>query len=509
MKNNYSCSEIIRNLLILMTLTIVLLGCADTHIEEENVNPPFYVSIETDARVSDLKNNLDAQKRVLNSRTAQEVLDLADWTRVNILEKPSDNKVIYTIPMLNSVPTKKLQLVIVELIGDLNPFVIQYEPSEDWLNDLDFRAENPIDGRIEFQTLEGEVTNETLDKSAKGITQGKAGCDCELVAFRSAYATIGAGPPGVSEPDVKYEIVWVEVCSCTSGPGLTGTGGLEGGEEGSKGSGSKGEDPDFVIISEGDCVGGYEKVNDICVPPCGSDEVRVGWNCINEAELWEDEIDDSELDPCMKQVFDDLMGLSQGVGKILSELDDGSPSFTWKLDHKYLTKREPARTEVYDDGTVTTFFDLGQISKSSQLGTALVVLHEGVHAYLQKDFINGSINSSYTSYSETLDELLFVDEDTEHKNMVQDYMTGIASSLKDYGRYNLNLTLSDQFYKDLAWGGLAYYIEKKKEVDYPWFIELVPNENDRDRIRDVVEVELNGKDQDGDKQTQKGGINDC
>ena len=43
----------------------------------------------------------------------------------------------------------------------------------------------------------------------------------------------------------------------------------------------------------------------------------------------------------------------------------------------------------------------------------------------------------------------------------------------------------------------------------PWFIQLVPNEADRNRIINVIKVEQSGYDQNGNRQIQRGKNGGC
>jgi hypothetical protein len=222
------------------------------------------------------------------------------------------------------------------------------------------------------------------------------------------------------------------------------------------------------------------------------------------AKVWEEDIDRSKLDDCIKSILEDLLNSSNGIGMLLFELEENSPDFKWSLVHGFLSKKTPSQTEVYADGTATTFFDLNAVSKSSKVATASFILHESIHAYLAKKYFDGTIDDDYLT---TLND--FINEDDEHKNIVSEYMHDIKVSLKEYGNNVLALNLTDQYYSDLAWGGLAYYTDKNEFIDYEWFSELVPNSSDRDRIRNVIEIEITEKNTNGVKKDQQGGENDC
>lgn len=77
--------------------------------------------------------------------------------------------------------------------------------------------------------------------------------------------------------------------------------------------------------------------------------------------------------------------------------------------------------------------------------------------------------------------------------------------------------MSNQFYNDLAWGGLTHWTKKdsngniiKDSFGKPitektkWFKSAFPNSSDRKRVHNTIVIELTKKDTDGITKSQKG-----
>ena len=84
-----------------------------------------------------------------------------------------------------------------------------------------------------------------------------------------------------------------------------------------------------------------------------------------------------------------------------------------------------------------------------------------------------------------------------HLEMAESFVLKIADALKSYGELK-NYNLSDQFYSDLAWGGLL-----RTEV----FKDLPLAQ--RKRIENVIQIEQYGKDMEANPKTQKGKDGGC
>jgi len=220
------------------------------------------------------------------------------------------------------------------------------------------------------------------------------------------------------------------------------------------------------------------------------------------AELWEiTKIDDSLLKPCMQTIMADLKNLTQGVGQIVTKFAGNVPGYNWEIKDGVLNNNQNASTsQQYNSstGTVTTTFDSNKFGNASDLSVARTMLHETVHAYLVTFFKNDPLIAS-KSYAQLLqDYYQFEDANfAHHQEMARSFVNDLALALQEFGN-NRGYNNSLQFYEDLAWGGLQ---------GTTYFSSL--SQTDKNRIIDVVLIELTGKDSNGNNQTQNGNNVEC
>jgi len=79
-----------------------------------------------------------------------------------------------------------------------------------------------------------------------------------------------------------------------------------------------------------------------------------------------------------------------------------------------------------------------------------------------------------------------------HEFMANNMIPKLSDAIKAYGM-KLGYQLSNQFYNDLAWGGLTHYESSPGTLSLsPWFINHVPNSTDRNRILQTITNEFSG-----------------
>lgn len=102
--------------------------------------------------------------------------------------------------------------------------------------------------------------------------------------------------------------------------------------------------------------------------------------------LWDDQINDSNLKPCMQKILADLKNLTNGkVSQIIQKFSGTTPGYNWEMKDGALPSSENAGTSPSYDratGTVTTTFDSQKFTNASDLSIARTILHESVYAYL-------------------------------------------------------------------------------------------------------------------------------
>jgi hypothetical protein len=148
----------------------------------------------------------------------------------------------------------------------------------------------------------------------------------------------------------------------------------------------------------------------------------------SEAELWEEEIDDSKLNPCMQDVLDKLKSIAPGIGTFIMQLDN-SADYKWYLKNKSI-KDGYAYTEwdLTRDASVS-YFDDKQLANATDIGLACLILHESYHAYLHYKYRNYSIDPSY----ECLFEYNYSEKEEHEKWVEDDFIAAMASTLYTFG----------------------------------------------------------------------------
>lgn len=222
--------------------------------------------------------------------------------------------------------------------------------------------------------------------------------------------------------------------------------------------------------------------------------------------LWDDQINDSNLKPCMQKILADLKNLTNGkVSQIIQKFSGTTPGYNWEMKDGSLPASVNASTSTNFNaatGTVTTTFDASKFTSSTDLSVARTILHESIHAYV--------IAVTYNTLTDTVKrkqllgpDWLTVAMNYGHDYMTNNYLTPLANALQEYGNNVLGYALPLQFYHDMAWGGLANY-QTPPNNETALFQQIVPSAADRLRIKNVVNTALTGKDFYGNTQVQKG-----
>jgi hypothetical protein len=212
-------------------------------------------------------------------------------------------------------------------------------------------------------------------------------------------------------------------------------------------------------------------------------------------------INSTKLKPCMQSILDSIKNLSNGsVAGIIQKFSGNSPGYNWVLkDGRLLPGKNAATPDRYKNGTVTTVFDSEKFIRSTDLSIAKTILHESVHAYLvalyRED--NALATATYPDYVEKYAMDKANNNLLQHNVIVDNFVTDIGIALKEYGKMN-GYDFSDQFYNDLAWGGLE---------NTPSFNSKSASE--KQRILDAIAIEQFGVDNNGMPQNQKGKDGGC
>jgi hypothetical protein len=216
---------------------------------------------------------------------------------------------------------------------------------------------------------------------------------------------------------------------------------------------------------------------------------------------------DESLTPCQTAVLNDLKNMSasgQGMlAYIVQKFGGNATGYNWRFVSGNLPFGTFGSTGPYDKThrVITTTFDARQMRNASDLSVARTMLHEAVHAYVVTYFANSPqyANASYPDLVAAYAAAGAANPNIPHHNFMgqQNWLSDLAWGLQQYG-INRGHSLPDQYYADMAWGGL--------EASIP-FLSLPPA--DQNRISNLLRVEATGRDLSGNSQPQAGHSAGC
>lgn len=172
----------------------------------------------------------------------------------------------------------------------------------------------------------------------------------------------------------------------------------------------------------------------------------------------EKNIDDSQLDPCPKAVFEKLKNASESdIADILKKLGANTAYTVNMVMKPAATYAETQRISKYN---YEIRVDRSRHSDGTTLFKATALIHEVIHAYFLSllDDYNYTPSTALPTFPELFEIYVKKENptstektDAQHLAMANKYVDAMASALLEYdGNYIINY----QVYKDLAWGGL-------------------------------------------------------
>lgn len=223
-----------------------------------------------------------------------------------------------------------------------------------------------------------------------------------------------------------------------------------------------------------------------------------------DSDIFEDRINSSELSDCMKPIMSKIDSLSNNLGETIKKLSGEDPKYNWTTMEGSLGDGVVASTgppSSYDaaNGNISTVFDSQQYPNSTDLSWVRTILHESWHAYLAIFFEVNPVATFKKTYPNMVEEWPKYSNwnDIHHEEFTRTVVNEIASALEEYGK-SQGYNLASSYYQDLAWGGLeSTSAFTKKSTD------------EQNRIKDVIRIELTGKNSNGETKTQKGNKAGC
>jgi hypothetical protein len=175
------------------------------------------------------------------------------------------------------------------------------------------------------------------------------------------------------------------------------------------------------------------------------------------AEVIEDQIDDSKLDPCPKEVMQQLKNTTNS--DIVNVLKKLGASSIYTVNMVMEPAATYAETQRISKNNYVIRVDRTSSTDGTKLFKATALVHEVIHAYflsIVDDYnYNYPTNAPMADFPELFEAYVKKTypnpSDAQHKEMADKYVDAMASALQEY---DANYTVPYQVYKDLAWGGL-------------------------------------------------------
>jgi hypothetical protein len=228
------------------------------------------------------------------------------------------------------------------------------------------------------------------------------------------------------------------------------------------------------------------------------------------AEAIEDQIDDTKLDPCTKDILNKLKNLEEGdITKMLKRFSPSGSIFNINMSTGQVTNpNDLAQTrKVYGSTTdINMVFNedyitgKGKSNRPTDLSIATTMAHEVIHAYLislleeNKTCGDLGICDFPTVYEAYVQQQIVnnpkIIPNAHHELIAQNYVKVIAATIQEFHTgIQVPLGSAAQVYNDLAWSGL---------FQTTYFNAIYPNDTndknykERERIRDRYNTEKNG-----------------
>lgn len=180
------------------------------------------------------------------------------------------------------------------------------------------------------------------------------------------------------------------------------------------------------------------------------------YKIVKTSLLIENQIDDTQLDPCPKEVMEKLKKATNAdIANIMTKL--GAKN-TYKVSMVMKPAGTYAETEKISSYNYEIRVDRDRYTNGTKLFKATSLIHEIIHAYFLSivDDYNHTPSTLLPSFPELFEAYVKKTypnpSDAQHKEMADKYVDAMASALQEY---DANFTVPYQVYKDLAWGSLS------------------------------------------------------
>ncbi|CAM1356688.1 hypothetical protein [Tenacibaculum ascidiaceicola] len=455
----------------------------------------------------------------------------------------------YTFPIITNLEKEEhsfFNLLLQEYKGKLYVGVIKYIPSSNWLSNKNEKYE----GSFELIDKEGHSKKSYASKSSCETILKAFYAPCGCGGSANGHAPSGAWCCKGS-PLLGYDMEF----SCSGGGSNGEPGdldGVSGGLDSGGSSGSAQTDPTEAIYTDtalgiNKSLGGTlsdSELEWIDTHPLESFKI-VNFIIANEDENkqltseaktfaeqaikaikdggevdFDDRIINKLINKCAKTIFSELeYGIFEN-DPIKPEVQVTTENFT-KLNFS------ESILKLFDDSTktdytiqngatngsaattlgATTTISDNYLSNATKLSIARTMIHESVHAYINALYSNVIQFNSFT-FRQKIEEYAknngyTIGTNRFHHEFMGQYVNAMAYSLYEWdmrygsGKGKMNITKPDDllgwdYYYAMAFGGLFYKDSSGNLIETDSFKKLIPNQSDRDKIKQILKNEQNG-----------------
>ena len=176
----------------------------------------------------------------------------------------------------------------------------------------------------------------------------------------------------------------------------------------------------------------------------------------------DDKIDIDNLDPCSKAILEAIQD-GKAIEDIVNQFAEENSDFNWTIETSNTSSEATTDWLNNTSNNYITKIDPDFKNSATKIAIARTMVHEAIHAYILSyiDIAkNGDPELSFKTFPELWNDLVakkYGDPNTasgwnkyHHEEMARNYVSTISNAISIWDN-NQN---TDQYYKDLAWGGL-------------------------------------------------------
>lgn len=196
--------------------------------------------------------------------------------------------------------------------------------------------------------------------------------------------------------------------------------------------------------------------------------------------------------PCAESVFNAISSQNGSMADFINTFASPNGNYTKFTYNIEISNSISGTGQTSSDGvgTITTKLNCSYLKEATKLAIARTMMHEALHAYMYAYLVKEGKNVFIQNFPDVIWQFGGQNINT-HEQMVNSYLNTIAEALKQLDGNRQD----EQFYKDIAWGGLTGTSS---------FLAL--SGTDKTRILDrLVDEQVGNAESKGDKCSNTGG----